>query len=96
MTDNWTPPQRTFQKRRKASNKQGKIIMSILEDGTPDFIALELLVDRVGLRNVIYALSLIADHKADHIRSNWQDEALAKLWEHDARILDKVHTWTPV
>lgn len=70
--------------------------MTILEVGAPEFIVLETLVDRAGLRNVLYALSLIASHKAEHIRSAWQDEALAKLWEHDARILDKVKTWTPV
>jgi hypothetical protein len=68
----------------------------ILEDGAPEFVVLETLVDRVGLRNVLYALALIARHKAEHIRSNWQDEALANLWEHDAKILDKVETWTPV
>jgi hypothetical protein len=73
-----------------------KLDQAILEDGSPSFIALEALVDRVGLRNVIYALSLIASHKADHIRANWQDEALAKLWEHDAKILDRTKTWTPV
>lgn len=69
---------------------------TILEDGAPDFVVLELLVDRVGLRNVLYALALISRHKAEHIRTNWNDEALANLWEHDAEILDKTKTWTPV
>lgn len=67
-----------------------------LEDGTPAFVNLELLVDRVGLQNVIYALALIARLKAEHIRHDWQDEALANLWEHDAKILDKVKTWNPL
>ena len=69
---------------------------TVLQDGSPEFDVLEALVDRVGLRNVVYALALIARHKAEHIRHNWQDEALANLWEHDARILEKVKTWTPV
>jgi hypothetical protein len=62
--------------------------MAILEDNSPAMIELEKLVDKVGLRNVIYGLAYIAGQKADHLRSNWQDEAAAQAWEADARKLD--------
>ena len=53
-------------------------------------VALEAMVDKVGLRNVVFALSHICDAKAEHIHSNWQDHALAKHWENDAHKLDAI------
>jgi len=50
---------------------------------------LEMLVDRKGLAGVVEALAEIADEKAEHVRSNWQDEPLAKAWERDAWTLKK-------
>ena len=41
---------------------------------------LEALIDRCGLSSVLMALSEICGEKAEHIRSNWQDEALARDW----------------
>jgi hypothetical protein len=61
-----------------------------LAKGGEAMLALEVMVDKVGLRNVIFALACIAEDKAEHVRSNWQDHALAKKWENDARKLDAI------
>ena len=63
---------------------------TVLEDGSPEFEVLEALVDRAGLRNVVYALACIARAKAEHIRTNWQDDLLAKLWDRNAGTLERV------
>jgi hypothetical protein len=62
--------------------------MAILEKNGPAMQGLESLIDQVGLRNVVYALALISAEKAEHLRSNWQDDASARVWDSDARKLD--------
>jgi hypothetical protein len=52
-------------------------------------LQLEAMVDRVGLRNVLYALERICYAKADHLRANWQDDRTAKSWSREARRLQK-------
>lgn len=52
-------------------------------------VALEALVDAHGLTRVVSTLSVICGEKADHLRSNWQDDRSAKLWEADGRVLDR-------
>lgn len=42
-----------------------------------DEVLLEGLIDKHGLANVINGLACICSGKADHIESNWQDQALA-------------------
>lgn len=42
---------------------------------------LERMVDMYGLRGVLDALSSIAFEKAEHVRTNWDDESLAREWE---------------
>lgn len=49
---------------------------------------LENLIDSMGLSYVLHALEQVCYEKADHLRSNWQDEKAAKAWERDARKLD--------
>lgn len=44
--------------------------------------ALEALVDRHTAKGVLNALSQICEDKAEHVRTNWQDENLAKNWDH--------------
>lgn len=51
---------------------------------------LEAFVDKWGLKGTVSALAEIALAKAEHIRTNWQDEGLAELWDHDGKKLDKV------
>ena len=57
-------------------------------EGTPAMVELETMVDKVGLSNVLYALSHIAGAKAEHLQVNWQDKAGARAWMNDARKLD--------
>jgi hypothetical protein len=58
-------------------------------EGTPAMMALEDMVDRVGLANVLYALASICNAKANHIEEGWQDQITAKAWVRDARKLDR-------
>jgi hypothetical protein len=50
---------------------------------------LEAMVDKHGLTHVLVGLSLVCSEKAEHIRINWQDKALAKDWDADAKTIDK-------
>lgn len=43
--------------------------------------ALEVLVDRDGLRAVVDALAEVCRHKAEHLRDNCQDVASARIWD---------------
>ena len=51
---------------------------------------LERLIDSTSLAKVVEMLSGIAGEKADHIRTNWQDDRLASRWQRVANRLDKV------
>jgi hypothetical protein len=57
---------------------------------------LEDLVDALGLKGVCQSLAEICWAKAEHIRSNWQDEPLAKAWGKAAAMLERVATRIPV
>ena len=50
---------------------------------------LEQFVDQFSMSTVISMLSDIANEKAEHVRSNWQDESLARQWERLAKVLDR-------
>ncbi len=63
--------------------------MAFFEQDSEAMIALEAMVDKVGTRNVLYALANIAGAKAEHLRSNWQDEGTAQQWDRVAKALDK-------
>jgi len=43
---------------------------------------LETVIDRTSLSNVLDLLADICGDKGEHLRSNWQDENTAKVWEH--------------
>lgn len=43
-------------------------------------IALEVLVDMVGVRHTLDLLAEACHDKAEHIRSNWQDKHTAAAW----------------
>lgn len=45
---------------------------------------LERIIDRTTLAQVCEALARISHAKAEHVRSNWQDNALARCWERAA------------
>ncbi len=50
---------------------------------------LEHLLDASTPDLLIEALSVIATEKADHVRTNWQDDETARQWERIAKSLDK-------
>jgi hypothetical protein len=52
-------------------------------------VALEALVDAHSVRAVLLDLAFICVEKADHLRSNWQDEVTAKAWDRASKICDK-------
>jgi len=52
-----------------------------------DAEALEAIIDRRGIRNVLECLMTICNCKAEHLRENWQDEPAAKAWEKVAKSL---------
>lgn len=55
--------------------------------------ALEALVDANNLSDVLAALAEVCDGKAEHLRSNWQDEPAAKAWQKAAnRVDDYAHS----
>lgn len=47
----------------------------------PDADDLEHMLDRYTLADLLDGLATICAEKAEHVRSNWQDETTAKLWE---------------
>jgi hypothetical protein len=64
-----------------------------LIQNSDDGRALEALVDKYSLECVIDALAVMCLEKADHVRSNWQDETLACDWERDAEALEDVKVY---
>ena len=65
-------------------------------EGTEAMVALEAMVDRVGVANVLYALQHICNAKADHVLANWQDEEAEGKWGKDGNICGcaatRIHT----
>ena len=64
-----------------AEATQSSSITPTLSDSTltpTELVALESVIDRHGIENVLMALSEICGLKAEHIAVNWQDTSLAK------------------
>lgn len=59
------------------------------EENSPAMLQLEAMVDRVGTKNVLYALSFIAFAKSEHCEHAWQDGVLARAWNSAGMRLDK-------
>lgn len=64
--------------------------MAYFQEGSEAIIALEAMIDKVGVRNVLYATASICNAKAEHIGHNWQDQSLAHLWNKTANEIGKV------
>ena len=56
------------------------ISQAFFSENSPAMFELEGMVDRVGIRNVLYALARICDGKAEHTASMWQDTSTAQVW----------------
>ena len=50
---------------------------------------LEALIDETSLRAVVAAIAEIARDKAEHIRTNWQDNITAQAWDMSASRLEQ-------
>lgn len=55
-------------------------------------MVIEEAIDAGGISAVIDALVRVCFEKAEHLRSNWQDNVSARSWERDARKLDRIKT----
>ena len=51
---------------------------------------LEAIVDSATLFDVVEVLVGICHGKAEHLRSDWQDERSARTWERAAKTLDRI------
>jgi len=50
---------------------------------------LEDLVDASSVSAIISTLESVAYEKAEHVRENWQDEPLARVWERIGKSLNR-------
>jgi hypothetical protein len=41
---------------------------------------LEAIIDAAGMAEVLFVLAAIANEKAEHLATNWQDDAAATKW----------------
>ncbi len=55
-------------------------------------IQLEQLMDTYGLPAILDALAEVSREKAEHVRSTWQDYALARMQDKNARLLETTAT----
>lgn len=61
--------------------------MRLLDQERKD--TLEALIDATSLRAVVAAIAEIARDKAEHIRTNWQDNITAQAWDMSANRLEQ-------
>lgn len=52
--------------------------------------ALEALIDKHGLTQVLVAIAEVCDAKAEHLAVNWQDADSARYWTQDAGWIGKL------
>ena len=65
--------------------------MTIMKNRSADLTAdvtetLEALIDQTSLLDVLVGLELVCGEKAEHIRQNWQDMPLARLWNRCSKV----------
>lgn len=52
--------------------------------------ALEALVDESSVADLLDELSCVCFVKAEHVRANWQDSALARSWEGAGSAVERI------
>ncbi|MUG93629.1 hypothetical protein F7734_14855 [Scytonema sp. UIC 10036] len=52
---------------------------------------LESLIDKLTLSTILEMLERICHKKAENLRTHWQDETSAKLWEKAARQIEEIN-----
>lgn len=63
------------------------LIAKIPKDHNSNLDTVEALIDTHGLSYVVNLIAETCSAKADHIQTNWQDDALAQLWNEAASSL---------
>jgi hypothetical protein len=53
--------------------------------------SLESVVDKLTLAAVLEMLERICHKKAENLRTHWQDETSAKLWDKAARQIEQIN-----
>jgi hypothetical protein len=53
--------------------------------------ALEAFVDKLTLATVLEMLERISHKKAENLRTHWNDEISAKLWDKAARQIEQIN-----
>jgi hypothetical protein len=71
---------------QKAVRPLEQSVMAYFEDGSNAMLQLEAMVNKAGLRNVLWALAHISRAKAHHIEGN---KDTAKTWMRDALKLSR-------
>lgn len=56
-----------------------------------EIVALEGLIDKHGLVEIGLAIAALCYEKAEHIRTNWNDDELAEEWDRRAKAYHRVH-----
>ena len=58
--------------------------------GTTLLVELKKLVDKYSLGVILDTLGSVCYEKSDHIRSDWKDDHLARLWETKGRVMQSM------
>jgi hypothetical protein len=66
--------------------------MRVIEE-KPRAEIVEMMIDAMGLHDFLDMVSQVADDKADHLESNWQDRPAATKWRRAAKRLSTIATW---
>ncbi|MBD2727488.1 hypothetical protein H6G96_14410 [Nostoc sp. FACHB-892] len=53
--------------------------------------SLEALVDKLTLSAILEMLERICHKKAENLKTHWQDETSAKLWDKAARQIEQIN-----
>jgi hypothetical protein len=51
---------------------------------------LEAMIDQHSLLDVMTGLVCVCSEKADHLRTNWQDNASARTWDSDSVAIENL------
>lgn len=62
-----------------------------IAEGTNVFHSLEELIDANSVKDVLDAVVRICEAKAEHLRENWQDQNMAKVWTKTAVLIEHAH-----
>ena len=51
---------------------------------------IETLIDRHGLETVLQMITFVCQEKADHIMVSYSDESLARAWQANGRLVQRI------